>query len=294
MTLAQGTIGARIRMLAAGLLLCLAIPAAPAQGAADEPRDRFVITGPVVVDRDETAGDVAVADGDVLVRGTVDGDLFVVNGEVTLRGRVTGDVVAIAGPVVLGQRGRIDGDLRYGDKRPQGATPAKVGGDVKRFDPESIGAPLGAGIAIGLWLAVTLSAFLLGLLLLLLAPRAAEAVARVGRQSPGKSLLIGLLAFIVLPIVGLVALVTIVGIPLGAVLLLALVPLYAIAYTTSAWVLGRRILGTDRARILAFLGGLVILRLLALIPFVGGIVWLLATLLGLGALALAIGRARTA
>jgi len=291
-TLAQQTLACRIRLLACGLLLCFAIPAvAPAQAAAAGPKSRVVITGPVLVDRGDTSGDVVVVDGDVLVRGTVDGDLVVVKGEVTLRGHVTGDVVAVRDKVILGSRAKIDGDLRYGSKKPEGATGDKVGGKVKRFDLESIAAPAGAGIVLGLWLAVTVSMFLLGLVLILLFPRAADAVALAG---PGKSLLVGLLVFILLPIIALVALVTIFGIPLGFVLLLAFALLLAIGYVSCAWLLGRRILKPPKARILAFLVGLVLLRLLALIPFVGGLIGFLATLLGLGALALAAGSARKA
>ena len=292
MSLAPPRSARRIRLLALGLvLLCLAVPATAAAQGDGDPKDRVVITGDVVVDRGVTAGKVVVIDGDVLVRGTVDGDLIVVKGEVTLRGRVTGDVVAVTEKVVLGERGRIDGDLRYGDERPEGGTGDKVGGEVKRFDLESIAAPTGVGIALGVWLAFTVSIFLLGLVLLLLAPRAADAVARAGI---GKSLLVGLLAFILLPILAVVALVTVIGAPLGLVLLLALLPLYAISYVTGAWVVGRRILKPDKARILSFLVGLVILRLLALIPIAGGLITFLATLLGLGALLAAMGRARRA
>jgi hypothetical protein len=45
-------------------------------------------------------------------------------------------------------------------------------------------------------------------------------------------------------------------------------------------------------RILAFVIGLLILRVLALVPFLGGLVWFLATILGLGALLVAAQRAR--
>ena len=286
------TLTRQLRLLTLGLLLCLAIPAvAPALADAADPQERIVITGPVVVDRGDTTGDVVVIDGDVLVRGTVDGDLVVLQGDVTLRGTVKGDVIAGKDKVIVGDRGRIDGDLRYGDEKPEGATSDKVGGDVERFDFESIAAPAGAGIVLGLWLAVTFSIFLLGLVLLLLFPRAADAIAR---SSVGKSLLVGLGLLILLPIVAVIALVTIVGIPLGLVLLLAYVLLLAIGYVSAAWAIGRRILKPPKARILAFLVGLVILRLLALIPFVGGLIGFLATLLGLGALAIAAGRARKA
>ena len=50
--------------------------------------------------------------------------------------------------------------------------------------------------------------------------------------------------------------------------------------------------GRLEGRLLAFLAGLAILRLLAIIPIVGGIVWFAATSVGLGALLVATWRAR--
>lgn len=275
-----------LRVLLTALLMCVVIPAS---ASAADPKERVVITGPVVVERGETSGDVVVIDGDVLVRGTVDGDLVVVDGEVTLRGTVTGDVVTITERAVFGERGTVEGDLYYGDKKPEGAE-GKVEGKTEKIDVDEV---VGIGLVIAIWIAVTVSALLLGLLLLLLAPRAADAVARAGRGSPFGSFLWGLLLFFLLPILGFVALVTVVGIPFGIGLLLAVLPIYAIAYTYSAWILGRRILG-DKPRILAFLVGLVILRLLALIPIAGGIVSFLAMVFGLGAVAVAVMRARSA
>lgn len=275
-----------MRMLLAALLICVVVPAS---ASAADPKERVVITGPVVVERGETSGDVIVADGDVLVRGTVDGDLVVANGEVTLRGTVTGDVVTFDDRTVFGSRGKVEGDLYYGDRKPEGAE-GKVDGKIEKIDVDEV---VGIGLVIAIWIAVTVSAFLLGLLLLLLAPRAADAVARAGRGSPLGSFLWGLLLFFLLPILGFVALVTVIGIPFGIGLLLAVLPIYAIAYTYSAWILGRRIL-SDKPRILAFLVGLVILRLLALIPIAGGIVSFLAMVYGLGAVAVAVMRARSA
>lgn len=277
-------------MLLAVLVVCAVVPAS---AVAADPEERIVIKGPVLVDKDETAGDVVVVDGTVLIRGTVDGDLVVINKNVTIRGTVTGDVFTARGRATLGRRAHIQGDLRWARKRPAVTSGARIDGKNERVDLEGIGAPGGAAVAGAWWIAVSVSAFVLGLLLLLLAPRAADGVRRAAGARPVATILFGILAFVLLPVLGVLALVTIVGIPLGAGLLLLVPPLYSIAYVTSAWLLGRRILG-KAARILAFLAGLVILRLLALIPVVGGIVWLLATVFGLGALFVALFRARTA
>jgi hypothetical protein len=272
-------------MLLVALLVCLAIPAS---ASADGPQERIVIKGPVLVDRGETVGDVVVVDGNVLVRGKVDGDVIVVDGDLTLRGMVTGDVVTVRGRAIFGNRGRVQGDLHYVKKKPEGAA-GRVGGKVQKENISDIGS---IGIAIVVWLAFTISALVLGLILVLLAPRAADAVERAGRGSTLASFLVGLLLFFLLPLLGILALVTIIGIPFGIGLLLAVLPLYAIGYTSGAWILGRRILA-NKGRILAFIVGLLVLRLLALIPIAGGIVWFLATIFGLGALAVAVRRART-
>jgi cytoskeletal protein CcmA (bactofilin family) len=262
----------------------------PASAFAAGPKERIVIVGDVLVDRGQTTKDVVVADGDITVRGTVDGDVVAANGDVAIRGHVTGDVVTFAGTATLGRRAQVDGDVAYGDKKPRVAPGAQIGGKVKKFKAEDLG---GGAIAlrIGLWLAVTISALVLGLILLALFPKAADAVARTAKARTGRSFLVGVLLFVLIPIIGVIALITVIGIPLGAGLLLAMLPIYGLAYTASAFVVGR-LVSKQGARILAFIIGLVVLRVLALVPFLGGIVWFLATILGLGALFVAAQRAR--
>lgn len=269
-------------------LLCTLAPAAPALAGDDDPDDRIIVSGPLVVDRDETVNDVVVVDGNVLIRGTVKGDVVVVDGDVTVRGRVRGDIVTVAGKAYLGHRAHVSGDLVYFDKRPKLLPGARLSGDTTKFDGGQLGGFSLAAIAV--WGAVSLSVLLLGLLLLLLAPRAADAVARTAKKSWAASVGVGLLTFILLPILGIAACITLLGIPFGAGLLLALFPLLAISYATTAFVVGRLIV--KGARIPAFLVGLLILRLLALIPFGGGVIGLLAMIFGLGVLFMTLFRVR--
>jgi hypothetical protein len=60
--------------------------------------------------------------------------------------------------------------------------------------------------------------------------------------------------------------------------------IYAIGYVTSGWMLGRRLLGEGRSKFVVFLAGWAVLRVVALIPILGGIVSAIATILGLGVL----------
>lgn len=272
------------------LLLCWLLPAASASAVdigGDDDGDRIVVVGSVLVDRDETAGDVVVVDGDVIIRGEVTGDVIVFDGDITIRGSVAGDVVAFSGLATLGQRGRVAGDLVYRDEQPVQTPGSQVAGEVKEIefgDVSIVG-------AIALWVGFTVSLLVLGLVLLLIAPKAADAIARTAKAKALIAALVGLLAFFLIPVVAILACVTVVGLPLGIVLLLLVVPLYAISYLAAALVVGRLIL--KKARVLAFVAGLVILQLLTLIPVAGPLVGFLATAFGLGVVLLAIVRARS-
>jgi hypothetical protein len=282
-----------MRRLLVGLVaLFTLLPAGPALAADAPPDDRIVVTGSVLVDRGETVpGDVFVADGDILVRGTVKGSVVALNGDVTIRGKVGGDVVAVAGLATLGRAARVSGDLEYLDKKPVLAPGAKVSGKVKKFDGGSFKGTF-ATAAIIIWAAFSVSMLLLGILLLLLAPRAADAVGRTVKHHKGMAIGVGIAAFILLPILAGLLSITVIGTPLGIILLLLLIPLFAIAYVTSGFAIGRLII--KGARILALIVGLLILCLLTLVPFLGALVGLLAVIFGLGVLFTTLFRARSA
>jgi cytoskeletal protein CcmA (bactofilin family) len=279
-----------MRRLLLGLLTVLAfLPSAAA--AAPSPQDKVVVSGDVLVAKGETVGDVVVIDGNVVVRGTVHGDLVAISGDVTIRGVVTGDVVTVAKRATLGRRARIGGSLKWEQDRPVVAPGAVVSGKVEKLS-SSFGTP-GLEVAIGFWLIVSLSFIIGGLILVVIAPAAADAAVRAARASTGATVITGILALILLPIIAVALLFTVVGTPIGIGLLLVLGPLYAVAYIAGAMLLGRRI-RKSAGRVGAFLVGMVILRLLALIPGVGTLISLIATIFGLGALFVAMRRARTA
>lgn len=144
---------------------------------------------------------------------------------------------------------------------------------------------------IAIWIAFTVSTLVLGLILGLLAPRATGAVHEAARERIGPVIGWGVLLTMGLPVVALLVVTTIVGLPLGLGTLLALGLVYGIGYTAGAWVLGRTV--TPRARpILSFLAGGGILRVVALVPVLGGLSWFAAVVVGLGAIAVAAYRAR--
>jgi hypothetical protein len=277
-------------LLALSLLAASAHAATPPAQADDDAL--VVINGDVAVERGETIDGVFIVNGDARISGRVDGDVVLVAGDALVSGRVDGDLVTIAGRARLLPTARVGGDLLYGDERPRVAPAAVVGGEIEKEDwTDSLGLFPFIG-AFLFWLAIGISAAVLGILLLLIAPRAADAVFAQARERIGPTIAIGIAIFIVLPLLAGIAAITLVGLPLAIGIVLALLPLGAIAYVTAAWVLGRVIVKPPHGRILAFLAGLAILRVAALVPILGLLVWLAAVIVGLGLIGAAIGAAR--
>jgi hypothetical protein len=274
-------------------LVLLGVPAAAwAQDDEDEPGsdDQVILTGRAEVAEGTTVDDLVIFDGPAIIAGTVRQSVVAFNGDVTVSGEVGDHVVAFNGRVTVESGATVGGDVRSRKAADiaEGADVQGVVGGVRweRYDWFETR-----------WFAwgfMTVSTLVLGLLLLALVPRLPDALWSVATSRVGASIGWGLGAFIGLPILGVLALVTIVGIPLGIAILFGLWLIYMLGYLASTIILGRRLIRPPRSRFLAFLVGWGILRLLALIPFFGGVVWFVATAFGLGALFVAGWRARSA
>lgn len=278
-------------MLFALLFVLLAVPAA-ALAADGDRKDQVVISGSIDVPKEQTAGDLVIIDGPARIDGKVTGDVISVAGKVTISGEVKGDVTTVANRLRLLDGARVDGDVHYGDEKPIVDSGASVGGKIEDEGWREVGTSTFAwGLGLLLWLAVTGSTLILGILLVALVPRAVEAAWEAADRSLGASIGMGVGLFIGLPIVAILIAATAVGLPLALLLFMALLPLYALGYVAAAWMLGRRVLSGRKDRFVPLLVGLLILRVLALVPVLGGLVGLAATTLGLGALGLAAWRA---
>ena len=247
------------------------------------------IDGPAIIDG-TVDDDVYVGNGRLDIRGRVTGDVLVVHGNVLIAGRVGGDVIALDGRITTREGARVNGDVR--SRKEPNVAPGTVRGDVKTLNVGNLFAGFLIALLIYLWITVTVSVAMLGLLFVLVFPRAADATAAAGRRfwpTVGWGALVGIAG----PILGVLVLVTIVGIPFGLGILSALNVLAPLGYVASSLILGRLMVkgSSTGARIGAFFAGFGILRAAALIPGIGFLVWFLACIYGLGALTQAAWRA---
>lgn len=282
----------------APLLAAMALLAGLAGGAlaADEAlpdtgRVVFVAGGDVEIPAGEQADAVVVIGGHARVDGTVNA-LVVIDGTATTRGAtletlavINGSAELAAGTTVLGDIHRFGSTITRADGVEISGSIRDLSGDIAAF-----GLFIGAA-AIILWIGFGLATLLVGLLVAGLAARQVRsATALIGRET-GMTILAGLLAIVVPPIVAVLLMVTVIGIPAGIGLLVVLWPAIAfIGYIVAAiwlgeWLLGRRNpegVPAERPYAAATLG-LVVGFVIGLVPFVTAIL----SILGLGAVVLA-------
>lgn len=225
------------------------------------------------------AGSVTVTDG-ALVKGT----LAAGSGQVVLAGTVRGDAT-LSGNVTLAPSAQVGGDLIYdGTLHDRGG---RVDGEIRQASDLAL-LPDVPGLLLSAYL--LLADALLGALLLVAFPRFSFGAANTAHAEPGRSAVAGILAIVAVPLACVLLAVTVVGIPLALIGL--------VAFLTMLWVgtvLGRFAVGSwllsyvDEDRPWAALAlGLVVVALLAQVPYLGPLVRAVVALLGVGVLALGV------
>ncbi len=302
----------RCRVLAATavvlVFLLASVQPAGAQDGGNEQGRRISVTGGLVVANGETVDGPAVsANGPARIDGRVNGAVYVGRGDLRVDGHITGDTLVLDGDAFIG--GRVDGSITVlngkatirpgadvrGDVASRTAPTAARGtvqGHVEKLDVNSLFAGFVVVILAVLWLAVTLSTAVLGLLFVWLFPRAADAVVVAGRRV-WASFFVGLFLGIIAPILGVVVMASVVGIPLGVAVLGTLAVLWPLGYVASALIFGRLMVhgsGTG-GRLGAFFAGFGILRFGALVPGLGFVIGFFFATYGFGAVIIAAWRA---
>lgn len=249
-----------------------------------------VATDGAVKDVVRISTDVIVPENQVLT------DAVAVGGSVTVLegGRVTRDATAIGGDVILQPNAQVEGNATaIGGEiiKSEGAT---VGGDEVEIWSEAKILVERLGLFGTLYLSSVLFnlvsvlvAIAFGVFLLLLLPGHLRTIAATMSQHPFKSAMWGLGA-----IVAVTLFMALVG---GSVLGVLLIPVVNLAFAvagllgcvaTGLWVGQQTKLAREATAIKPFLVGMVILGLINLIPIAGGLIVLMVTLFGFGAVLL--------
>ncbi len=243
-------------------------------------------------------GSLMVTGGDVLVETPVGAELRAAAGKLRLMANVSGDAQLVGENITIGPDVNIGGDLRYRAANFSMDPSAVVAGEIIELeaapppDIEKWGAKAGAAVAIFAF------AFLIGMAVLVVAialslPSLMNSAAAMIREKPLSTLGVGFLVVLATPVVIALLFASVFGAPLAmliGVIFLAVAPVAFAASSYYVGMLGRGFITktgdaspSAAARMGWSLLATILLILVGLIPIAGGFFWIVAFVLGVGA-----------
>jgi cytoskeletal protein CcmA (bactofilin family) len=234
-------------------------------------------------------GGVVAAGGSVDLAAPVGGAIKIAAGTLIIGNRIGGDVEAAVGTLRIASKAEIAGNVHYWSGRDAAVSEgARIDGEIVRNVPPE--RPRIFPAVFFAWLVFVALNFvctlILGLLSIRFLPRYHQSVIATLSEKPWTSLGLGFIAVIVLPVVCALLFATVLALPLGLILLFTF---FILLYWSRIYAIGRigeAILNRLRpasSRASAFVLGLFVYYIFAIIPVVGWLVVALVMLFGLGA-----------
>src|SRR3989339_625114 len=236
-------------------------------------QDLLVGGGQVYLGKGSRVGrDAALGCGGTTLAGTIGRTLSIGSGKLTLL------------PSTI-----VKGRFNYSAQTANISDQAKIAGKINVIaQPEVAKTPAQslAGFSSAFKIISFLAILLLGILIIIFMPNQVEMITAKMTNQCWKSLGWGILALLVIPLAVILLMVTLIGFPLGAMLLFSYSVLIYVAAIFVSLVIGKWVLAkigkANFSLIWALLIGLVVLKILAMIPILGGIAGFLMFLWALG------------
>lgn len=267
--------------------------------AGDLHGDLYAAGGNVSVPGNVT-NDVVITGGTVSITGVVGDDVRVFGGDITIDGKVNGEVLAFGGNVKLGPNASVRKDLIAGGGNVTIDDKAQVFGSTKLYTDkegkfkEAFDKTSKEAFQYGYFVAILMTIliyFVVAAVIMGLFPNVITKYLTVATKKENfwKSLGMGLLIFIVTPIVAILCFVTGVGVMLGFIILLMYVMYILVNIALAGLLFGslmqKWIMKLKKVEMnwLWGLGGIAVLHLLVQLPFVGWLVGAVFFLYSFGA-----------
>lgn len=278
------------RALFGALLLCVPALASARQTPAEGKTEGVIlrVNGPVSIAAGDTVGMLVVVNGDAVVEG-VAGGLVVISGTARVSGEVRDEIVVARGHLDLAPGGIARDDVMlYGST--MAADPQSTVLGTIHDEP---GLSFSARASWLFWLSVTLVCLAGGLLFAGLGNRQLVGAVRTMVHEPRATALAAFILMAGIPALAMFAFVTVIGIPLGFAVLFMVLPLIAcLGYIVTGTLLGAALIRrrdgwrTAGGKLYAETAvGIFTLQLVSAVPGIGGLIAILASLAGAGALA---------
>lgn len=248
-------------------------------------RDLFVAGNQIVIDSSANiARDLYVAGNTITISADIKGNIFLAASEVIIDSKeISGDVTLNSGKLTISDNTKIDGTLKYNDNIDYSNTNASIK-EIKTYHVDEKSKdeviPSISSILLGI-----VTSFLVALAIYLLLPASYKVLDEVKKDKVFKTFGNGFLFLIAVPIISVILMISIVCIPLAIIaLILYGIIIYLSSIISSVYfgrLIGNKVLKLNNIY-LQILIGVVITRLIRLIPIIGGLYSFVIVILGVG------------
>jgi len=240
----------------------------------------LVIDKSAVISRDLLGGSQ-----NITINGKIGRDIVSGSRNLNINGQVGRNINGGVETLSVGSDGQVGGTVEYiGTTDPSIATGGKIVGKVTRTEPPKNKSAnyVAPGYVIGWFVYVMLTTLVIALILAGLFPRVLNEAATAANKKPGQTVLVGIIAAIVVPVLIIMLMISIIGIPAAIIAILVWIVIIMISNTFAGYALGHAMLKNQKQSIWIILAGTSALTVTYFIPFIGFFTLLAAYLYGTG------------
>ncbi len=256
--------------------------------------DLFIGGGSVVLaESSYVGGDLVVGAGQIAIDGPVTGNIIGGAGEMTINSRVSGNVKVEAGNLILGDKAEIIGDLEYTAEKEINLDRSKISGQVIFNQKESLKAGvINPKLLIGLLtlgiLLKLLGLIAIGLIFAYLLKKFTQEIVERSLEKFWPNLGIGFAGLILIPVAMIILAISVIGLWLAGILMAFYGLFMALALAIASIILGvwlMKLLTKKKNYVFdwkAVVVGVIGMKILIWIPFIGWLAKLILFLMALG------------
>lgn len=247
-------------------------------------------------EKGELGQDLYAGSSVVVINGKIGRDLFAGTSTTTISGKIGRKTSLELETLTINKEAEMEGDVVYrSEKDAQISDEAKITGSVEKKKPrfqekkENKQAAVASYITGKLYRLLMI--LLVALVLVFLAPRTTRTISESITKNFWTNLLAGIIVFVITPILAALLLITIIGIPISIFLVFVYIVVLYISKIFVGTIAGIYLIERawpkmeeKKKFVWSVLLGTLIIFVLICIPFIGGIIGFLSTLLVMGAL----------
>ncbi|MDO4963622.1 MAG: hypothetical protein Q4E75_05990 [bacterium] len=251
-------------------------------------KDLFILGNSINITSSQVERDIYILGSSVDISSNIEGNAFIMASSLVLDNMtIKGDLLLNSSTIMFGDNVTIEGNIKYNESSVVSGIENVKYKSVEKYKIESENKEYSILNNLYSKFKSMLSLLLVGIILLLICPSLFDKInLKYSLKSIMKNLLIGLFILVVVPIICILLLTTVIGLPLSLIILAIYFICIYISQILTSYFIGNilltKVFKAKDNRFISLLIGVLLIKLISLIPVIGAFISLVVLLIGLG------------